>query len=114
MCLYHYRARAYDAQTGKFLQEDPLLFGGGDFNTFAYVSQNPLSFNDPYGLTANETAGTNSNATRTASAQASIGQRLACIFEGAAAVLEVIDGPGARYRKIKIDNCGAASLKNNV
>ena len=30
--LYYYRARYYDPATGRFLQEDPILFAGGDFN----------------------------------------------------------------------------------
>jgi RHS repeat-associated protein len=35
--LYHYRARAYDPETGRFLQEDPLWFNAGDLNVYRYV-----------------------------------------------------------------------------
>ena len=35
--LIHLRARAYDPAVGMFLQRDPLGFGGGDINLYAYV-----------------------------------------------------------------------------
>lgn len=47
--LYYYRARYYDPEIGRFLSEDPLGFGGGDVNLYAYVGNNPLLFSDPRG-----------------------------------------------------------------
>jgi RHS repeat-associated protein len=47
--LYYYRARYYDAKTGRFAGEDPLGFDGGD-NFYAYVKGNPVRWADPYGL----------------------------------------------------------------
>ncbi|AFY71953.1 RHS repeat-associated core domain protein (plasmid) [Thalassoporum mexicanum PCC 7367] len=47
--LYQYRNRYYDSTTGRFLNEDPLGFGGGDTNLYAYVANDPLHFNDPNG-----------------------------------------------------------------
>ena len=48
--LYYYRARYYDQSTGRLLSEDPVRFAAGlDF--YAYVSNNPAYWVDPFGLT---------------------------------------------------------------
>ena len=47
--LYYYRARYYDPTSGRFLGEDPLRFVGG-INYYAYVRNNPVKLNDPFGL----------------------------------------------------------------
>ena len=74
--LYHYRARAYDPQTARFLQEDPLHFKAlqpkrgleiddelveaaglsgtegvyaSELNVYRYVSSNPVIYVDPTG-----------------------------------------------------------------
>jgi len=54
--LYYYRARHYDAGTGRFNQEDPLHFGAGDLNVYRYVSNNPINWTDPTGMSKAETA----------------------------------------------------------
>jgi len=48
--LYFYRARHYDPATGRFLQEDPISFAGGDVNFYAYVKNHPIVSTDPSGL----------------------------------------------------------------
>jgi RHS repeat-associated protein len=48
--LYYMRARYYDPSVGRFISEDPLGFGGGDVNLFAYVQNNAVNRVDPYGL----------------------------------------------------------------
>ncbi|MFM6776107.1 MAG: RHS repeat domain-containing protein, partial [Dolichospermum sp.] len=50
--LYYYRARYYDANTGRFLSEDPIGFDGGDSNLYRYVSNNTITLIDPFGLQA--------------------------------------------------------------
>ena len=50
--LHHYRARAYDAATGRFLQEDPIWFAAGDLNVYRYTWNNPANWTDPSGMTA--------------------------------------------------------------
>jgi RHS repeat-associated protein len=47
--LYHYRARAYDPETARFLQEDPLHFEALDLNIYKYVRNNPINYIDPSG-----------------------------------------------------------------
>lgn len=47
--LYYYRARYYHAQFPRFLGEDPIGILG-DLNLYSYVTNNPISFVDPYGL----------------------------------------------------------------
>ncbi len=47
--LYYFRARHYDAQTGRFLQPDPIGIQGG-INLYAFVKNNPVNLLDPLGL----------------------------------------------------------------
>lgn len=48
--LLYYRARWYDPQQGRFVLEDPIGLTSGEVNLYAYVSSDPISFNDPSGL----------------------------------------------------------------
>ncbi|HRJ71067.1 MAG TPA: RHS repeat-associated core domain-containing protein [Terrimicrobiaceae bacterium] len=48
--LYHFRARAYSTELGRFLQNDPADFDGGDLNLFRYCLNSPLDLCDPFGL----------------------------------------------------------------
>lgn len=47
--LYYMDARYYDPQVGRFISEDPIGFGGGDVNLYAYVKNNPINYIDPNG-----------------------------------------------------------------
>jgi len=42
--------RSYDALIGRFHQIDPLAGIADDYSPYAYVLNNPLLYNDPYGL----------------------------------------------------------------
>jgi uncharacterized protein RhaS with RHS repeats len=44
----YYRARYYDPQTGRFLNEDPIRFKGG-VNLYACVGNDPINKTDPDG-----------------------------------------------------------------
>ena len=50
--FYYMRARYYDPEAGRFISEDPIGFGGGQVNLYAYVRNNPLGIVDPFGTEA--------------------------------------------------------------
>ena len=47
--LYYYRARYYDPKGGRFISQDTIRFLGGA-NFYAYVSNAPQNWTDPFGL----------------------------------------------------------------
>ena len=47
--LYHYKARAYAPDLGRFMQPDPIGYAGGA-NLYAYVGADPVNLIDPMGL----------------------------------------------------------------
>lgn len=47
--LTYYRARSYNPKLQRFISEDPLGILG-EMNFYSYVTNNPISFVDPYGL----------------------------------------------------------------
>jgi RHS repeat-associated protein len=46
---YYRRNRFYDAQSGRFTQEDPIGIAGG-LNLYGYAGGDPVNFSDPFGL----------------------------------------------------------------
>jgi RHS repeat-associated protein len=47
--LYDYRNRIYSSELGRFLQTDPIRFGGKDVNLYRYAHNSPASRSDPSG-----------------------------------------------------------------
>ncbi len=48
--LYHYRARMYSADSGRFVSRDPIGFNSTDTNIYRFVFNQPLVQLDPSGL----------------------------------------------------------------
>jgi RHS repeat-associated protein len=48
--LYDLRNRFYSPDIGRFLQPDPIGFGGDPTNLYRYVRNNPVNWRDPSGL----------------------------------------------------------------
>ena len=46
--LYHFRARWYDPETGRWLSNDPIGISGG-LNLYAFCNNDPVNFVDPMG-----------------------------------------------------------------
>ena len=48
--LYYYRSRYNSPALQRFIGQDPIGFRGGDANLYAYVSNGPTNWIDPWGL----------------------------------------------------------------
>jgi RHS repeat-associated protein len=48
--VYDANFRGYDPQIGRFLQQDPLTNAEESWSPYTFVGDNPISFNDPLGL----------------------------------------------------------------
>jgi len=48
--LVRFGARDYDAETGRWMAKDPILFAGGDMNLYGYVMNDPINLVDPSGF----------------------------------------------------------------
>ncbi|MGH2949168.1 MAG: RHS repeat-associated core domain-containing protein, partial [Solirubrobacteraceae bacterium] len=55
--LVRFGYRDYDPVAGRWTARDPVFYGGGQANLFAYVSNNPVTMRDPTGLWCIEATG---------------------------------------------------------
>ena len=106
--LYHYRARAYDPATGRFIQEDPIGFTAGDLNIYRYVWNNPLSWTDPSGLAAIGYGTNAGQSTGQATAIGQLGVRLSCLLSSIAAAIDVAGNPEATAVDYAVSGFGLA------
>lgn len=51
-----FRNRSYDANSGRWLQEDPIGIAGG-INLYQFNGNNPVAFTDPFGLCPKDKGG---------------------------------------------------------
>ena len=52
--LYHFGARDYDPEIGRWISKDPIVFSGGDTNLYGYVLNDPVNWIDRTGLSAED------------------------------------------------------------
>ncbi len=57
--LIRFGARDYDPEVGQWSARDPVLFGGGDANLYAYTGNDPVQRTDPSGLWFTDTCRAN-------------------------------------------------------
>ncbi|MBK7891914.1 MAG: RHS repeat-associated core domain-containing protein [Bdellovibrionales bacterium] len=50
-------ARSYDAEVGRWVSKDPILFAGGDTNLYGYVLNDHVNYIDPDGLLRKSNSG---------------------------------------------------------
>jgi len=87
---YYYRARYYDANTGRFASQDPIGFQSGDTNLYRYVMNSPAQFRDPSGqLALTEYISLSCEILSAASAGITIGEIVRDVFEGSASATDV-------------------------
>ena len=55
--LVRFGARDYDPEIGRWTAKDPILFGGGQANLYAYVGNDPVTWTDPSGTAIHIPAG---------------------------------------------------------
>ena len=48
--LYEFGARDYSPTLGRWMEQDPIGYAGGDSNLYGFVGENPATQNDPTGL----------------------------------------------------------------
>jgi RHS repeat-associated protein len=121
--LYHYRARAYDPDTARFLQEDPIWFEAGDLNVYRMTWNNPVSWVDPSGMSAMESAGVYQGAADKAEMIQPVGNAGACLFNIAASAVMAVNHKiqtGAQlpafiaYKAERAEDCGVAYTLTKV
>ena len=92
--LYYLRARYYNPVTGRFLSRDANpgdTTTPEDFHKYSYAWNNPVNLADPTGFEAEEEAELTTISTRSAPAIFQVGMRIACILNGLADALDVIN-----------------------
>lgn len=52
--LLYLRNRFMDAESGRFISEDPIAFSSMDSNLYRYVNNSPVNFRDPFGREASQ------------------------------------------------------------
>ena len=111
--LYHYRARQYDPETGRFLQEDKLSFDAGDLNVYRYVQNNPLIYKDSTGKIAETAILAGDRSATLAPPIKKVGDSLNCLFGAIASAIKIADiaaGKNVVDIDVDIQNCGAALI----
>ena len=91
--------REYDPSLGKWYQQDPLGFAGGDTNLYRYVGNTPTTATDPIGLTeAPVTTGSGAAGTAVIGGEGTGGSGTVVIGGGSGTTVFGGGGPGTGSR----------------
>ena len=105
--IYYNRARFYDPVLGRFMPQDPLGYGGGDFNLYSFAWNNPKKWNDPSGLVALDYGSLARNGAVTGAATGAIAAGVNCALNAASSALShAIDA-----EEVTVGLCAVAVVK---
>jgi RHS repeat-associated protein len=116
--LVHFGAREYDAGTGRWMTRDPIGFGGGDANLYAYVGNDPINNVDVQGtctgtsLCACVRNAEAAEACAAAGIMAAEGGAAAAQRAQPAAQMAVEAGEGAGEALAEVAEAGAGAVEN--
>jgi RHS repeat-associated protein len=93
--LYYYRARYYDPNVGRFLNEDPIRSVSGTLNFYGYVENSSPNLMDPSGLCPSSPSGDKSKCPAKPDRRLRLVPISDCSYKGQRRIVYELEGPDA-------------------